>query len=270
MNTRSIEPRNFWGLTKQIGPWTTTSVDQSHLAQGYDSPHNNRQFVTPYQQDGTATIPDQQYTRLSIIEPSTDLHFKGGKLRKAKKGFGLNLIPEGFLQEHPNVPTREITMGPAQDVDTTRPILTAKHFPFKGETPEVNIDENDTSNTNVNPSNSDLIGVDGNGGNSIVQLINQVVSPNSAQIATAQNSWTQPQNVIATSHPATTEQIISPHPNDSIAVDVAPEDTSTKISVDATPQREADMFSKIRALQTQRNIEMRQRIAASAALKSGK
>ena len=255
MNTRAIEPRNFWGLTVQSGPWKTTSLDATHLAQGYDSPHNNRQFVTPYQQDGTATIPDQQYTRLSIIEPSTDLHFKGGKLRKAKKGFGLNIIPEGFLQETPNAPTREVTMGPAQDVDTTRPILTATHFPFRGETPEVTIDENDTSNTNVNPSNSDLIGADGNGGNSIVQLINQVVTTTPEQIATAQNAWAPPKNIIATSQRNTTEQIISQHP-------------SARIAVDVTPQGEADRFAKMREAQTQRNIETQQAVAANKALKS--
>lgn len=266
MNTRAPEPRNFWGLTVQSGPWKTTSVDQTHLAQGYDSPHNNRQFVSPYQQDGTATIPDQQYTRLSIIEPSSDLQFKNGKIKKAKKGFNLNIIPEGFLKDVPTTETLDVEMFDSL-ADTTRPIV-ATNFPFKKTpTPEVAMDENAAANASDNPANSDLIGATGNGGNSVVELINQSRSSTPEQLGFAQNSWTQPANILETRQRRNTGQIIAPPLTDKMEV-FDPETANIRGQV------EVDKLERMRSAQTRRGLALdaqlgivRASVAANAALK---
>lgn len=199
MNTRSVEPRNFWGLTKQIGPWTTTSVDQSHLAQGYDSPHNNRQFVSPYQQDGTATIPDQQYTRISIIEPSADLQFKHGKITKAKKAFGLDIQTQGFLIEKGQV-TPQPTVQ--KILETTRPIISKKRKTVEF----MDVDENDSSKV-VAEVNSDFIRTN----NPAVQSIDQKVQTGNDDFRTmiATNAWTQPAQVKPSSQVSIAENLVS-------------------------------------------------------------
>jgi hypothetical protein len=247
MNTRSIEPRNFWGLTVQNGPWKTTSIDETHLAQGYDSPHNNRQFVTPYQQDGTATIPDQQYTRLSIIEPSADLHFKNGKIKKAKKGFSLNIIPEGFLTEkHVDAPNEDVTM--ANIVDTSAPANTLPVLPRNDEI-MADADTNMAANSRDNPSNSELIGSDGNSGNSIVQIIQQAATSSPEQIATAQNAWTQPAGIRPSIQSSTPEMEIVSGPK-------------PKVFTPATT--EGPIFSKWKSLG---NVNVREDVSVNGKLR---
>lgn len=86
ITSRHIRPNSFWGLTKQVGPWRTTTVDLTHEANGYDSPHNQIQEVRPYQQDGSAA-PD--YSVPAILEPARIEDFRGVGLQRGRTGKGL-------------------------------------------------------------------------------------------------------------------------------------------------------------------------------------
>lgn len=213
MNTRAPEPRNFWGLTKQIGPWKTTSVDQTHLAQGYDSPHNNRQFVTPYQQDGTATIPDQAYTSLSIVEPSSGKEFKGGRIKRVKQssGFALDQVDNTY-----NIRERLPTDTPI-DVDnpddtpisrTTTNLMTRQAKIVKErDTRAGAMDVDEVDSSNVKPRlESDFLTTD----NAVVQSIHQVLKTDRPDFRTlvATNAWIQPATQVATSHMVSQQPIV--------------------------------------------------------------
>ena len=79
--SRHVAPVNYWGLTKQVGPWRTTSVDRTHEALGYDSPHNQVQEVRPYQQDGSKA---PTYEQVEIVSPDNINGLRGPGLRKGK------------------------------------------------------------------------------------------------------------------------------------------------------------------------------------------
>lgn len=226
MNTRAIEPRNFWGLVKQVGPWKTTSVDQTHLAQGYDSPHNNVQFVSPYQQDGTATIPDQQYTRKVIVEPHEAEEFRNGRIRKVPRGWDINSLTidePGFVGINartdnrdnikPNLTDADIEMdvGKKLRVDTTNLIHKMTMEPEKSltddfkDTQDTAMDENDSGNVTPKMDSNFL-----NTSNPIVQDIQQVAISDKQDFRTgvAMNSWTQPVNQLSTSHSASPDVLV--------------------------------------------------------------
>lgn len=85
ISSRHIAPVNYWGLTKQVGPWKTTSVDKSHEALGYDSPHNQYQDVRPYQQNGSAA-PAYEYCRIVTAEgEAADSDLRRERFSKGQK-----------------------------------------------------------------------------------------------------------------------------------------------------------------------------------------
>jgi hypothetical protein len=86
ITSRHIPPNSFWGLTKQVGPWRTTTVDLAHEANGYDSPHNQVQEVRPYQQDGSAA---PNYSVPAILQPERIEDFRGVGLQRERTGQGL-------------------------------------------------------------------------------------------------------------------------------------------------------------------------------------
>ena len=49
-------PRNYWGLTKQIGPFSNTPQDEANLALGYSNMHNQYSTIRPFQQDGSGSF----------------------------------------------------------------------------------------------------------------------------------------------------------------------------------------------------------------------
>jgi len=235
MNTRAIEPRNFWGLVKQNGPWKTTSVDQAHLALGYDSPHNQVQFVSPYQQDGTATIPDQLYTKRTLVDVGDDgLTFRNGRIRKEKKGFDITggITPSEPFTDNPNKVIRQptdhlklnIDKRPTnQLVDTTNlmqkmqvdtpasSVSSPADVAMTPTSPDVSMtsaspkDENDTSMA-LAVLDSNFLSTK----NPIVQDISQVAASEKQDFRTAvaQNAWTQPATQLSTSHSASPEIIL--------------------------------------------------------------
>lgn len=88
ITSRHIRPNSFWGLVKQSGPWKTTTVDLTHEAEGYDSPHNQVQEVRPFQQDGSA--PKLTWDVPPIVDPG-NLSFKqqfSTKFKKQTVGMG--------------------------------------------------------------------------------------------------------------------------------------------------------------------------------------
>ena len=273
MNSRALEPRNFWGLVKQVGPWKTTSVDQTHLAQGYDSPHNNLQFVTPYQQDGTATIPDQQYTSRTIIdEPS--LEYREGRIRKVPKLFTIAGMTVEDTRDNPDRVARPKDNSVAMDVDrnknptslivdTTNLMQAATATPTQpskapwesAASPTMDIDENDSSN--VTPQmESNLLTTE----NPIVQSINQVPTSDKQDFRTgvAQNAWTQPLKQPTTKTRGSKIPIVKRF-KDAKKVDVA--DPAT----DKFPTR--GQFPKVRKPDTSAEETVKSRIHANAGIK---
>lgn len=246
MNTRAIEPRNFWGLVKQNGPWKTTSVDQAHLALGYDSPHNQVQFVSPYQQDGTATIPDQLYTKRTLVDVGADgLEFSNGRIRKAKKGFDITggITPSEPFTDNPNKVIRQptdhlklnIDKRPTnQLVDTTNlmqkmqvdspasSVSSPADVAMTPTSPDVSMTSSPTTSdapmTSTSPKDENdtsmvLAVLDSNflsTQNPIVQDIAQVATSEKQDFRTsvAQNAWTQPATQLSTSHSASPEIIL--------------------------------------------------------------
>lgn len=79
--SRHIAPVNYWGLTKQVGPWKTTAIDKTHEALGYDSPHNQIQQVRPYQQNGSRA---PTYEQVEIVSEDNINGLRGPGLRAGK------------------------------------------------------------------------------------------------------------------------------------------------------------------------------------------
>lgn len=93
--SRHIAPVNYWGLTKQSGPWKTTAVDKTHEALGYDSPHNQVQEVRPYHQDGSKA---PTYEQVEIVSENNINGLRGPGLREGKiQREGLSIIEQRKL-----------------------------------------------------------------------------------------------------------------------------------------------------------------------------
>lgn len=252
MNTRAIEPRNFWGLVKQNGPWKTTSVDQTHLALGYDSPHNQVQFVSPYQQDGTATIPDQVYTKRSLVDVGDEgLEFRNGRIRKAKRGFditgGISFFdnPDQILKQ----PTNNLHLNGDKrptnlTVDTTNLMqkmhgaMSIDETPPESDEKTTDVDENDTSMASAKMESNFL-----STQNPIVQDIAQVATSDKQDFRTAvaQNAWTQPATQLSSSHVATPEILLKRLPRANVEL----RDPSGKDHRVETPSSEELLLKRI-------------------------
>lgn len=113
ITSRHIRPNSFWGLTKQVGPWKTTTTDLAHEANGYDSPHNQIQEVRPFQQNGSAA---PTYAVTPIIQPDRIENFRGVGLQRERTGQGLGerlatLFKDLQGEQAPQFPVKTVTQG---------------------------------------------------------------------------------------------------------------------------------------------------------------
>ena len=113
ITSRHIQKSNFWGLTKQVGPWKTTSTDLAHEAHGYDSPHNQVQEVRPFQQNGSAA-PTYEVT--PIFQPDRIENFRGVASQRDRSGQSLgnrlaSLFKDLQGEQAPHFPVKTVTQA---------------------------------------------------------------------------------------------------------------------------------------------------------------
>jgi hypothetical protein len=122
ITSRHIQPSNFWGLVKQVGPWKTTSTDLAHEAEGYDSPHNQVQEVRPFQQNGTS--PKLTWTTPKIVDPGNLRGFKVPGIARFGDRAPLGRNVQVFNQQFFNGPSGEAEVLKGKVPSTTLPTKT--------------------------------------------------------------------------------------------------------------------------------------------------
>ena len=125
ITSRHIQPSNFWGLTKQVGPWKTTSTDLAHEAHGYDSPHNQVQEVRPFQQDGST--PQLTWTTPKIVDPGNLTGFKNPGIAKFGDRAPLGRNVQIFNQQFFNGTSGEAEVLQGKPPSTPLPTTITSH-----------------------------------------------------------------------------------------------------------------------------------------------